>query len=154
MQAGRLLLFFSMLSLVSLGVARADERMPSTVSCPEGAEPASVHANAECYPTTCSDDSGCKSGLVCAERALCIETRLTGPLGGNNRVAVGACASDGSCKYPASCETAKRCVKEASGSKLKRACGCELVGLPDGTGALAFVAAVVGASLWRRRRAG
>ena len=144
---------FGLLALLAIpSIARAEDRVPSSVDCPEGSEPASVHGAAECYPTECADDSGCKSGFVCQERGLCVQTRMTGGLASSARVAVGSCGGASTCKYPAECLTAKRCVKEGSGSKLKRACGCTTIGAPGGSESIAIAAAACALAFARRRR--
>jgi hypothetical protein len=125
--------------------AIADERMPSTLDCPEGAEPQSVHGPAECLPTECSDDSGCKSGFTCVERALCVEARL------GSKIATKACSGGGACTYPTYCETRKRCVKQSSAAKLRQTCGCSAPGAGADAALVAVCALAVATFLLRRR---
>jgi hypothetical protein len=126
--------------------ALADERMPSTLDCPDGADPQSIHGPAECIPSECSDDGGCKSGYTCVERALCVEARFGG------KVATKSCSGGGACAYPTFCESKKRCVKQSSAAKLRQSCGCALVGGRHEP-LLALVAAATAVAALVRRRA-
>jgi MYXO-CTERM domain-containing protein len=140
--------------------ARGDERMPSSLDCPEGSDPQSVHGPAECVPSECADEGDCKGGYTCVERALCVQGRagsISGPgfTGGDkmsSKTATKACSGEGSCTYPTYCETRKRCVKQSSRARLKQTCGCSVVGAADGADPAVAAAVLLALAAASRRR--
>jgi hypothetical protein len=119
--------------------------------CPEGSRSVSG-PSAEwevCEPVDCSDDSSCSGGTLCREAPLCVNAAI----GGVHKDALGPCTQAGSCTYPASCESGKRCVKVSVLKQGLASCGCHAAGTSEHhEGAVSIGLALALAAAVRRGR--
>jgi hypothetical protein len=148
-----------LLGLVA-STARADAIvMPPP--CPAGSTDAFCHGPPTCRPRTCTTQSQCSAGEVCAPVALCIDTNTCGGLGPTTSVTnvVGPCDASGGCAM-GSCSTMSVCIagSVADGGSIDGGtapqhatyCGCR-AGTRGGS-AVALVAMALAGSVVARRR--
>jgi hypothetical protein len=171
----RAALFVCALLLVPLGVARADAiGIPADIQCPPGSAISANHAGHWCeVQRACTADTGCYDGEICSPDpvAVCadVETytmggRLATDVATPHSIRVGRGPCDASCTAPASCDTARRCVRRppappapvapsASPAASTSSSSCRAApGNRGGAGSLAAVIGLVIAALVVRRR--
>lgn len=161
------------LSIVSVGLAFVLASRTALAAQPDDCPPGSVGKDEGgfqwCEPTVCVLDADCGSGRVCRSMPFCVEIGNVADGGAGKRLVVhNRCGANNACPPQTTCLEGKRCIDTNAADRMgilvedagapaepspkKSICGCSVPGVATTDGAWLAVAAVVGASVLRRKR--